>query len=898
MELEQVIQALRAADQRAQAGDEQAAQDARRLAQIAQRLRTQGAEPQRRDPALSQVNLGIADAAGGLVDLLNPFDTPAVSQALGLGDRLTTGSAREGLVGGMQSIGAVGEDRPPEGVGEAFLRGSGQAAGAVVPTAGAASALSRAPGMTGQVAETIRRGMTTTPAVVAEVAAGGVSGAAMEGTEQALEGSDLPEWAQDLAVSTAGVVAPMTALPAATYAGNAAARAVPRVSLVNQAVRGTRAALAPYTRSGAEAVARRRLEDLAGGRERAMELGERINPNDEFGLSPAQQTGDRGMLAIEQLAASQNPLIREQLDRQFAGSMGAAREAAEGIGGEVGDAQRFIGERRAQYTSEMRQVADQALRNAEARLEGIQGQRTPGDNSLIVMEEIARARQAAQAREADLWAQVPVVAQVGTDNARSAAEGIVAETARAQAGDIPQVVRQLLLDPEGGLGEATTVRELHGLYSALREEARNSMAGTQVNRNRARIANAVADAILEDLGAIDATTTVGRAINDARSFSRALHETFDQGAYARLSRRTVEGDTATDPELALDRTVGRGGEVAQVGARQLEGAGAGLTPAGGPERPNPAVGGAITDYIRGQFSSRAFDPEGAFTRRGAAEFLRRNEVLLQRYPELRQEIDAAVAQRDNAAGLSERIAARIGALEDARRSATAGFLNATEETAIRSIIEADNPIRAAQTLVNAARRDETGAALEGLKAAFSDEIIRRATRTQDGVQFLDADAMLQRMQDPRFRAAMTRVLSPPEIRRLEEITRAVQRLNMSQTRQPSIGESLSGAEAPRFIQFAVRIAGAQAAARSPVASGGGAGVGLQAAQMGSGAARQLADNLTADRASRLLADAVTDPRLFQALLMDPASPSFEREALPRLIPYLIGTTAAVATPDE
>lgn len=900
MELEQVMQALRAADQRAQAGDQQAAADARRLAQIAQRLQS-SAQPQRREPALSQVNLGIADAAGGLVDLLNPFDTPAVSQALGMGDRLTTGSAREGLVGGMQSIGAVGEDRPAEGVGEAFLRGSGQAAGAVIPAAGAARVLSTAPGMTGQVAGEISRGMATRGGVAAEIAAGGTSAAAMQATEQGLEGSDLPEWAQDMLVGAAGVAAPM-GLAGATFAAQRAPSYMPGVVAGGRAVNMATAALAPYTRRGAEEVARRRMQELAGSRERAIELGERINPSDEFGLSPAQQTGDPRMLAVEQLATRQSPILAQRMEEQFASSMGAARGAVDDIGGDVGDAQRFIGERRAQYTTEMRAVADQALANAERRLGQIGANRTEGDNSLVVMEEISRARDVARAREAELWEAVPVVAQVGTGNARSVADGIVAETARARARDIPPVVRELLLDQDGGLGEATTVRELHGLYSELRQDARNSMAGTQTNPNRARIANAIADAILEDLGAIDATTTVGRSINDARAFSSALHQTFDQGAYGRLSRRTVEGDTAVDPELALERTVGRAGTTGDVSARQLETAGAGLTPGGGPARPNPAVGNAITDFVRGRFADRAFTPDAngnmVLNRRGAAQFISDNRVLLERYPELRGEILEAANQQQTADQVAQTIANRIGMLEDARRSPTAGFVDASQETAIRALVDAENPQRAAQLILNAARRDETGAALDGVKALFSDELIRRATRTQDGVTFLEADAMLQRLQDPRFSAAMRRVLDPGEIRRIEEVIRVVQRLNQSQVTQGSIGESLSGARAPRLIEFAIRIAGAQAANASPMAGGGGAGVSLQAAQMGSSAARDILGRLTADRASQLIADAIADPRLFQALLMDPASARFEAEALPRLVPYLIGAGAASVTPDE
>lgn len=852
----------------------------------------------RSGPALSQLNLGVADAVGGLVDFVNPFDTPAVSQAAGLGDRLSTGSAREGLISGMQAIGAAGEDRAPEGIGEAMLRGGGQAAGAVIPATGVARVASSAPGLLGTVAGQINRGLSSVGGTAAEVAAGAASGGAMEATRDATEGNNLPDWANDLLVGASGVAGPM-ALAGGLAATQAVGRAANSFSPVAAAVRGTAATVAPYTRRGAEAVARRRMEELAGGRDRAMELGERINPNDEFGLSPAQQTGDQNMIALEQ-AAAQDPILRERLDQGLLRSTETARGAVDEIGGNVTDAQAFIRERRAQYTTELRAVAQQAVQNAEVRLQSVEAQRRPSENSRIVMEEISRALDVAKTRERELWASVPRAATVGTGNARAATQSLLENTPQAQRNDFPQVASDLLLSDDG-LGDQTTVMELHGLYSRLRQTAREASAGPAPNENRARIANEIAESILTDLGARGGTDEVGRAINEARTFSRSLHETFDMGAYARLSRQTVQGDTVTDPRVALDRSVGRGGTGGMVDAENLEAASRGVADPGAPPPPvNETARSAIVDYLRGTFGDQAFTPDASgrevLNRRGATQFVRNNRELLERYPELRQEILEAADQQRTADDVLATIERRIASLEDARRSATAGFANAAQETAVRSIIDAEDPARAAQLVINAARRDETGAALEGVKAAFSDELIRRAT-VRDGTSAgLDAGRMAELMRDTRFRTAMTRVLAPDEIRRLEEVVRVVGRMNMAQTQQPALpGDSLSGARAPRLIEGLIRIV---AVNNIPSSSGQGAGASLQTANIVSNNAARAVQGLTADRASKILADAVTDPRLFQALLMDPASPRFEQEALPRLIPYLVGASASAAIPDE
>lgn len=859
-----------------------------RIALMRRRLELQ--QQRQSEPALSQTNLGIADAVGGLIDFINPFDTPAVSEALGLGDRLTTGSAREGLVSGMQATGMAGEDRAPEGLGEAMLRGGGQAAGAMIPAAGVARVGAMAPGIAGRASGELARGMATRGAPTAEVAAGAAAGGAM----QAADDAGLPDWA----VGLAGVAAPLGL--AGTVAGTqAAGRVAGRVSPVNNAARMVSGAVAPYTRRGAEAVARRRMEDLAGGRERAIELGERINPNDEFGLTPAQQTGDSRMIALEQAARSQSPVLDEQLTRRLDESLGVARDGAR-VGGDASEAQRFFREELARQTTEMRSVANQAVRNAEQRLQGIEAQRRPSENSRIVMEEVERARDVARGREQELWAEVPRAASIGTDNARSTAQSLLDDTSRAQGGDFPRVAKELLLG-EDGLGDSTSVMELHGLYSRLRQIAREASAGPAPNENRARIANQIAEGILDDLGARDGTDAVGQAVNRARAFSRALHETFDMGAYGRLSRQTAQGDTVTDPRVALDRSVGSGaGTGRMTDAENLETAAAGVSDGPMPPQPNERARGAIVDFVRGRFADSAFTPDArgneVLNPRGARQFINSNRELLERYPELRQEILDAGDQQRTADQVAETIARRIEAVENTRTNPVAGFADAAQENAIRSILDAENPVRAAQAIRSTAQRDETGAALDGVKAVFSDELIRRASRPGGD---LDATTMRDMMRDPQFRAAMSRILSPAEIRRLDRVVDVVRRINMADTVQPRLdGQTLSGAQAPRFIQFIARIAGAQAANAAPMAQGGGAGVGLQAAQLGSSAARDAVGSLTADRASRILADAITDPRLFQSLLMDPASPRFEREALPRLIPYLVGGGAAAAMEDD
>lgn len=693
---EDAMKALRAADA---AGN---VEDAKQLAQIAQRLKGQ-AQSGERFPLMSQLNRGIADSVGGLVDFINPFDAH-------------TGSARTGLTNVMERGGIEVAQGDPQTAGQAFMRGTGEAAGALLPVAGTLQAARTGTGIAANIADDAFRAITTTGGATTEALAGGLSETARFETERRGGG--------EIAQNVAAVLAP--------------------------------AAAARLARSGPT--------------------------------------------------------------------------------------------------------------------------RSESENSLIVMDEIDKALTDSLIQEKALWDSVPVAAKVGTENARARALRLIDETPRAQQNDVPRVLRDLLAS-EDGFDDMETVREMHGLYSELRRIARTAMAGNDQNKNMARIANNVAEGILEDLGAVDGSTVIGRQINEARAFSSALHEAYDRGAVGRLLKRTTEGDTAIDPELALNRTVGRSGPAGEVAARQISEA----TTTSGPGRRERSFRAeeAVTDYIRDRFTRSAVSATGEFTKGSAAKFMRDNAELMKRYPELRGELDAAVRQRESADAFAARIENRVKALDDARRSATAAFLGGPPDRAIRAVLDAKVPAQAARRLANEASKDPSGQALAGVKAAFSDYLIQGQFT---GRQLQD------RLDEPKFRSALSQVFNPGEIARLQRIATEMSKLDAARATAPSIGSNLSGAKPAKVIEYLARVV----AARQGAQMGGGGGASLQTAQMASARARDFMNSIVSDKASELLARAVEDPELFRSLMMDMGSVSLEKVGIPRILPYLIGTGAAVA----
>lgn len=828
---------------------------ARKMAALARSLqgqdRSQGPGPVQN--FMGHVNAGIAGSLGGLVDLVNPLDDFGI-----------TGSAESGMRKGMKAIGAAVAEGEPQTAVEGFARGIGEATAVAVPAAKGLQAMGRAGGQIGQFADDAFRGLASAPGLIAEGAAGGASGAARE----AVEGAGGPEWMQD----TAGVLAPITLAGTVAVARNA-----PTLAGARFVQRRLATMLAPYTEAGGRVIAQERVQALAGGQTRAAEMAKEVGAS-EFGLTPAQQTNDPNMLALQDLAASQDPALRARLDDRAQRAQQAGRAAVADMGGDPNDARIFFEDRRKAFTTRAAARVEAAINAAEQQIARLGPSRGEADNSVLVTQRIRDALQVSLTEERALWDAVPKDVEVGTDNARLTAARILKETPQAQKADVATVIRDLL-GRESGFGDAETVGEMYGLYSELRRVARAAMAGNDQNKNRARIANEVADAILIDLGAVaPGTDDVGRAINEARAFSAALHETFDRGAVGKILKRTLDGDTEIEPELALGATVGRMGVAGAVADRQIRAA-------------DPATADPISDYLMGQFEKATIAATGEFTRGSARRFIRDNDYLLRQYPELRDDIAAAVNAKESADAFAERVSRRIAQVQDARRSAGAAFMNEAPEASVRRIVQSTRPGETAQALAAEARKDKTGAALAGVKGAFVDFLIGRARGVAGGSETFSGDAILASMTDPRMRSALGKIFSAQEMRRLNYIATQMAKIEAPRSgAAANVGQSLSGAAPNKIIEFIARIA----AARHGAALGGGSGGSIQTAGMASERIRAALQNLTADKASQIIADAIEDPELFRDLLVGIKSPKIEDRVLPKIVPYLIGGAAASA----
>jgi len=814
------------------------------------------------------LNRGIASTLGAPVDVVNL----GLSQ-IGIGSEEPFLGSRS-IERGMSAIGVdlPEDDQKPETLGEYVGRGVGEAAGVLVPFGGAAKVAQGARSAVARgVGETLTRPFVRTPvrAAAAETAAGAGAGSGAHIAEETDPEDETTRVLAELVGGASAALGPGAAIGATKAIAK-------RLPITGTVIRGARAALFPFTEAGGVVRASRRIRDLAGDPEaiaRALEDPSIGN------LTPAQQSGSDRLMALERAVLDADVSLDDQFKRRTAESARQLKEAIREPATDASaiDAQRFIARRQDYLLDLLDQRVTQAAEMAEQRIAKVTPKRRASESSSIVRDEIEAALSAARKQERQLWQAIPEEVLVPTKKAQAAYARLLEDLPRAQRDDMPEKARRFL-DQESNerLTDTDTIKEVHGLYSAMREQSRHARAAGKFNE--ARIADDIAEAILVDLGAkTDTQTAVGRMINDARGFSAALNEKFRRGAVGRILGYAREGGAAVPAETTLDVTIGRGGTKAAVSTDDLRRAVDGSS---------GEADVAMVDYLRLRFSDYAIR-NGKLEPRRAQEFLRNNDELLDRFPDLKKQIQEAEQAQVFAERTSRDSGGRAKALQNPRQSRAAEFLNAPLDQEFDTIIKSRSPREAAREIKRQASKDKTGKALVGLKGAVFDYLIKRSKTTdfdEMGQSVLSGRKMQNVLGDARARAAMTEILSKDEFRRVERIIRELRNVETSQRRLPSVGGVIS--DTPATI---ISLLGRTFAARAGAQAGKGtSGASLLTAQFASQRMKNFLKNITNDQAEALIRDAITDKELFRSLLLGVDVPKNARQVENRIIEWLEG----------
>jgi hypothetical protein len=833
----------------------------RALALAAARRRRAEAE-QRKDPEggltrmMGLLNQGIANVGDAIAGPINRGVNMGM-EAVGLDARVNEAP----FAGAMDTFG-VARTETPRNLSERMVTGAGEAAGAILPAAGVLSAIGRAGGVVGNAANTIRAGLATRTGMMAEMAAGG---GAVAGEEMARNagGGDVAGGLGALAGGLLGGVS-VAGVPIAARRAGDALMAAP---LSGSVIRGVVSALAPFTRTGGRVIAQDMIRGAtADPYTAANALGE---PN-IGGLTPAQQTGDEGIMGIERAVAAADPQFRGRLNAQTEASRAAleGEVAAPAAGRTPRDLKQFFADRFETHRKTVGRYVTQAERRLDAAMRGVSPGRSREDASVWATKIIDEAFDRASKQEAELWRRVPRNVTISTARAREALAAARDEATRVSEDAIPGKARFFLGDDDGAMGESATMGELHRLYSEMRRAAREAMARPVPDEFTARQAGRIADGILADIEATEGTSNVARLLADARAFSSQVAEQFGQGNVSRILARTRAGDERIAPESALRSTVGQGREAGGVAVDDLRRAG------------GNQIDAPVQDFLRDEFTTAARRPDGQVDPAAVARFGERNREALERFPSgVGSEVSGVRAAARDVVRRRERMADIVAALDETTRGTVAGVVNAPKGREVaRGIFEADNPAAAARTIARAAQRDSTGDAYLGLKAGIYDEVIRRASG--DGA--INGEKMLRVLNDPDVGRVIAAALPPDEMSRLRIIATQIRKIERSMSARAVDTENLPNSLLSTFVQIQ--------AAKAGRAAGTGT---IQVPGIFVARTREYLARVFNDKADATIRAALEDPRFMADLLIGPtASKQRIAAAERRMTQWALGVLAA------
>lgn len=845
----------------------------------------------RSNDLLPIVNQGLIASSLGLpVDMVNSVlrmaGMPVSDRPLGGSASIEAGMARAGQAANVPMVPEVGFT--PETPQQYMARGVGQALGMLNPTIAAARLAANVGGpVASRVGQTIAQAPVRSPIMVplTEAAAGAGGGMGRSIAEYHYPGNEPVAMLAELAGGvTGGVAAQAPSLLARTP--------------VTGAVIDAGRSVLP---SGAPSRAASRLQSMTEDPYAASRAAVAPTISD---LTPAQRTGETSLLALERAVAEGNPAIARDLRARAEAAQATLLAEARALGGDSAQTRAFLEGRVTRLFESLNARAEQAEAAARQRIAALEPSAPAAERSRITREEFDNAFSDVRKQVGAMYdPSVIGDTRLSTTSLFDQFAALVDATPLPDRHNIPAYAKEFLGRPapdedealraiqpglfpprpqSARLGQTATPADLQSLRSNLLEIERRAYA--EGRRKEGSFAGQIADLVMD---ALDNAPDASAALRAANAANRSMNEIFRGGAVRPLSRMGDVAEANLPPELTLERLIGSGGPRGDIGARDLLRA----------TNNSPATRQAIEDYLTESFRNTAISGAGRLEPESAANWMRKNAALLDRFPEVRNRLAEAMTAQGQAqtavarrtaveSGLRQRDDSRVARLLDQRQeSPVARFLNAKPGEEVARVFSADDPAAIAAGLRRSVDRDQTGQALAGLRGAFIDNLLGRARQTTAEGPVFNGSAIMDVLNDPKQAAALRAVFDAPAMQRLRQIGTEFTALERARAARPAKGGVIE--DIPSKVLDAV---GRFFVARTVS--------GLAESAIASGAMRNFLKRMTTDRAERLVSDAVTNPELFSTLMSPLRTVEQQDAAARRLQSWLAGLGGRAVAGEE
>ncbi len=647
-------------------------------------------------------------------------------------------------------------------------------------------------------------------------------------------------------------------------------------SLVTKGPPGLRLLKAPMRGEWARRRAIRSLseqmEDPQGGLE---ELRRAMKSQEEESLTAAQKTGDPGLAKLrKQVEAEidkQAKLGREQMSQATSELEAMTRPTAEGAG---------------EVQQQLQSTLQKRAKEAQQALKKARQAEKPEFYNKQARQKIEQAYEETRKQEQQIWSEVPTTGEINPSSLKQTyQEELENITAGGDVKEIDQFVRKKLgqrLNEQGQIkggeflnaGKQTaTPKELHQFYSKLGRRVRQ-LAQEPGRTNEIRILNRLRGAVLDDLDKVEAGSKYREAIN----FSRDLNERFTSGDLGKVLG--FERGTGASEAMTLDEIIGQGGQRAKEAVDQVLQA-------------SPQAADDIKNTIRSRFAmATVHQDNNRVASQAGKQFLQKHRRLLDAFPDLKQELSEATAKQKRVDTLKGGQQVEELSPVAKQRAAASLFLNQEDPgQAVSEIITgsgqaAKNKTRYLRELKQMVQKDPTGKAPQGLKNAITSELMETSRRTdiadpKTGEALISGRKFLKKLESLQEPLKKSGAMSEKEFNRLKKIGQAFKKVE-TQAQEAASGQITTDLPG-QGLNYLAKWLGATASTYMP--GPGGAGVGLQEAQIGSSLGQKLINALTIDEARNLIIKATNDDKIMKNLLkdIDKLSDSKAKEAINILI---------------
>ncbi|HZX69770.1 MAG TPA: transglycosylase SLT domain-containing protein [Rhodanobacter sp.] len=385
------------------------------------------------------------------------------------------------------------------------------------------------------------------------------------------------------------------------------------------------------------------------------------------GITSAQKSGSPALAAMEKSLTDSSQKFGSYLHGRAKDALTTMRNAMHLLahGGTPAEVTGHAETRAIYFRTLIQGVVNDAVDTAvtAAKKLTVDSQRTRAQLGKIAQDAVAKALTMARAAEKELWSKVnktipwqapehsiAAYKQVGEDVLlKKYGQGVDPVTERFFASMMEEPNPLEEGDTVFGEGAAaepkTTSGELIKMRGHLLNEARMLRGATPSNDKMARVYDELADGVLSDLNEMGAKFG-DQAYDAARQFTKELHDAFQRTFAGSATSVTRNGSGRVAPEEFLDKALGSGGTGGDLQLQELEDA-TKFMALHGMDSPEALKNvGVMLSAQQRLLRFAASDIVNPVTKRidplRVAKFMRDNQSILDRFPEVRGELEGAM----------------------------------------------------------------------------------------------------------------------------------------------------------------------------------------------------------------------------------------------------------------